>query len=154
MYQFVEMKIMKRILGSAALLLAVAPAFAADIGVSVTVDQPGFYGSIDIGGYPRPRTVNVEPVIVQPVVGVVAEPVYMHVPPGQAKKWSRYCHQYQACGRPVYFVRDDWYRDTYVPSYRERHGRGDDDEDGRGRGEGRGPGHGNGHGHGHGHGRD
>lgn len=139
---------MKRILCSAALLLASAPVLAGDVGVSVTVDKPGFYGTIDIGDMPRPRTVNVQPVIVQPVVGVV-EPVYMHVPPGHAKRWSRYCRQYDACGRPVYFVRDDWYRDTYVPHYREKHGGGRGDDD-RGRGKGNGKGHGNGHGKGHG----
>lgn len=137
---------MKRILSAAALLMAVGPALAADVGVSVTVGKPGFYGSIDIGDVSRPRTVNVEPVIVQPVIGVMAQPVYMHVPPGQAKKWSRYCRQYDACGRPVYFVRDDWYENTYVPHYREKHGGGD-----RGRGDDEGRGHGNGRGHGHGH---
>lgn len=145
---------MKRILSAAAILAIAGPALAGDVGVSVTVDKPGFYGSIDIGGVSRPRTVNVEPVIVQPVIGVVAQPVYMHVPPGQAKKWSRYCRQYDACGRPVYFVRDDWYENTYVPHYREQHGRGGDDGDrGRGEGGGGGKGHGNGHGHGRG-GRD
>lgn len=135
---------MKRILCIAALLAASGSALAGDVGVSVTVDKPGFYGTIDIGDLPRPRTVNVEPVIVQPVVGVV-QPVYMHVPPGHAKKWSRYCAQYRACGRPVYFVRDDWYENTYVPHRREKHGGGWG-------GEGRG--HGNGHGHGKGKGHD
>lgn len=140
---------MKRILSVAALMVAAGPALAADVGVSVTVDKPGFYGSIDIGDVPRPRTVNVEPIIVQPVIGVVAQPVYMHVPPGHAKKWSRYCRQYDACGRPVYFVRDDWYQNTYVPHYREKHGRGGGDGDrGHGRGESEGRGHGKGHGHG------
>ncbi|HEX6592681.1 MAG TPA: hypothetical protein VF050_11840, partial [Moraxellaceae bacterium] len=78
-------------------------------------------------------------------VGVVYEPVYLHVPPGQAKKWSNYCGRYNACGRPVYFVRDDWYNNTYVPAYRERHGGG---KPGKG-GHGHGKGHGNGHGKGH-----
>lgn len=140
---------MKRILIAAAALLAGANALAADVGVSVTVDKPGFYGSIDIGDFPRPRTVNVEPVIVQPVIGVAPAPMYMHVPPGHAKKWSRYCHQYGACGRPVYFVHDEWYEKTYVPRHRAKHGGGD----GHGRGEG-GHGKGNGKGNGHGKGRD
>ena len=30
---------------------------------------------------------------------------------------------YGACGRPVYFVQENWYNDVYVPAYRERHGR-------------------------------
>ncbi len=29
-------------------------AFATDIGVSVSIGQPGFYGQIDIGGFPGP----------------------------------------------------------------------------------------------------
>ena len=38
---------------SLAVLLAVAsiPTQAADVGVSVSVGQPGFYGQLDIGGY-------------------------------------------------------------------------------------------------------
>ena len=27
------------------------------------------------------------------------------MPPGQAKKWSKHCGRYNACGRPVYFVK-------------------------------------------------
>lgn len=131
---------MKRIMCAAALALCVMPVLAADVGVSVTVDQPGFYGSIDIGGYPRPRTINIEPVMVRPVVGVVT-PIYMHVPPGHAKKWSRYCHQYSACGRPVYFVQQDWYEGTYLPQKRSKHGHSGKGERGHGNGNGKGKGH-------------
>jgi len=99
------------------------PASAADVGVSVTVGQPGFYGRIDIGDFPRPVLVYPEPIIVRPV-GIAYEPIYLHVPPGQAKKWHNYCGQYNACGRPVYFVQDHWYNDVYVPEYRTRHGGG------------------------------
>ena len=35
------------------------------------------------------------------------EPVYLYVPAGQVRRWSRYCDRYDACGRPVYFVRVD-----------------------------------------------
>lgn len=129
---------MKRFLLAPALLLLSAPLFATDVGVSVSVDRPGFYGSIDIGDF-RPRTVNVQPIIVQPVVGVV-QPMYMHVPPGHARKWSRYCHEYQACGRPVYFVQEEWYEREYKP---RKHG---------GKHVSRG-GHGNGNGKGHGNGK-
>lgn len=100
-------------------------AHAADVGVSVTVGQPGFYGRIDIGDFPRPVLVYPEPIIVRPI-GVAYEPIYLHVPPGQAKKWRNYCGQYNACGRPVYFVQDRWYNDVYVPEYRARHGGGPD----------------------------
>ncbi|MGH8491627.1 MAG: hypothetical protein ACRERR_00750 [Moraxellaceae bacterium] len=133
---------MKRFLYAASLMLAAAPVMAADVGVSVSVGQPGFYGTIDIGNYPRPQVIYAEPVVVRPVpVGVVYQPVYLHVPPGHAKKWSKHCGAYNACGRPVYFVQDDWYNDTYVPVYRERHG----DQGKHGKGHGKGNGHGKGH---------
>src|SRR5690606_12973233 len=62
-----------------------------------------------------------QPVIVREVRHVRAEPIYLRVPPGHRRNWSRYCGRYEACGRPVMFVRDDWYTNTYVPHYRERH---------------------------------
>ena len=40
-------------------------------------------------------------------------------PPGHMRHWDRHCHEYEACGRPVYFVDDGWYREVYVPRYRE-----------------------------------
>ena len=45
-------------------------------------------------------------------------PVYLRVPPGHAKNWGKHCQRYGACGVPVYFVRDDWYRDVYIPRWR------------------------------------
>ncbi len=81
---------------------------AADVGVSVSISQPGVYGRVDIGRFPQPSVFVQQPVIVQRVVQV-REPVYMWVPPGHRKNWSGHCAQYRACGSPVYFVRDDWY---------------------------------------------
>lgn len=125
----------------APLALVAAPAFAADIGVSIGVNQPGLYGQINIGGFPAPQLIYPQPVVIQPVpVGVVQAPIYLHVPPGQERKWARYCSQYGACGRPVLFVRDGWYRDVYVPRYRD--GDGDRHDHGDRRGD-----HHGGHGH-------
>jgi hypothetical protein len=128
---------MKRFRFAAALVAIAAstPALAADIGVSINVGEPGFYGQIDMGNVPRPALVYPQPVIIQPTpVGVVAEPMYLHVPPGHAKRWTRYCARYNACGRPVYFVQDRWYNNVYVPQYRREHGdrfeRGDRDHRG------------------------
>jgi opacity protein-like surface antigen len=45
---------MKRFLLVAAVAAATAPALAADVGVSVQVGEPGFYGRIDIGNLPQP----------------------------------------------------------------------------------------------------
>ncbi len=116
---------MKRLLIVAAFTVATTSALAADVGVSVQVGQPGFYGRIDIGNFPPPQLVYPEPVIIQSVpVGVVRQPIYLHVPPGHAKDWRKHCRKYNACGQPVYFVQEDWYNNEYVPRYRDgkRHG--------------------------------
>jgi len=126
---------MKRFLFAVLVIAGAAPALAADVGVSVTVGQPGFYGRIDVGNFPPPVLVYPEPVVIQPVpVGVVYQPLYLHVPPGHAKHWSKHCRKYNACGRPVYFVQDHWYNEVYVPEYRERHGKGHDKKNGKGKG--------------------
>jgi hypothetical protein len=123
---------MKRFLFVAAVAAVTAPALAAEVGVSVQVGEPGFYGRIDIGNFPQPRLVYAQPVVIQPVpVAVVREPIYLHVPPGHAKDWRKHCGKYNACGQPVYFVQENWYNNVYVPRYRassdhqgERHGKG------------------------------
>ena len=100
---------------AAVFTLASGPVSAA---VSISVAEPNFFGRIDIGGYPPPRLIYEQPIIVRPVK-VWSPPIYVRVPPVQARQWDRYCNQYGACGRPVYFVDDAWYRDVYVPRYRE-----------------------------------
>lgn len=123
---------MKRMLGAIALAVTITPAFAADVGVSVTIGQPGFYGTIEIGDYPRPRVIYAEPkIIMRAPVTEVVQPVYLRVPPGHARNWRKHCGAYNACSRPVYFVQDSWYNNVYVPQYRERSGRGGDDGQGR-----------------------
>ena len=106
-------------------LLVALPAQAADVGVSVSISQPGVYGRVDIGRFPQPQLVVTQPVIIQRQVVMVQapEPVYMWVPPGHRKNWRKHCGQYQACGVPVYFVKDDWY-DREVKG----HGRKDKDK--------------------------
>jgi hypothetical protein len=136
---------MKRFLFAAAAVVAAVtvPAFAADVGVSVQVGEPGFYGRIDVGNFPQPQVIYAKPVVIQPVpVGVVREPIYLRVPPGHAKNWRKHCHQYNACGQPVYFVKDGWYNKEYAPRYRESHGEGHGERHGDERGEGRDHGHG------------
>jgi len=123
--------------------LAAAPAQATDVGVSIQISQPGVYGRIDIGQFPRPQVVVAQPVIIERPVRVVqrVEPVYLWVPPGHRKNWRKHCREYGACGVPVYFVQDGWY-DNHV-----RKGKGKDkdkDRDDRGRGNGHGNGHGKG----------
>ena len=122
---------MKQLLFGTALVVLAASAFAGDVAVSIRVGEPGFYGQIDIGNVPPPRVVYARPVVIDrvPEYRDVA-PIYLHVPPGHEKHWSKHCREYDACGRSVYFVHDDWYNDVYVPQY--RHGDHDDDGD-RGR---------------------
>jgi hypothetical protein len=117
---------MKRLVFAAALAACAAPALAGDVAVSIRVGEPGFYGQIDIGNVPRPRLVYPRPVVIAPVPEYRdAEPIYLHVPPGHERHWKKHCREYNACGRPVYFVHDDWYNNEYVPRYR----RGDRDGD-------------------------
>lgn len=110
----------------AAVLIAAAPVLAADVGVSISIGQPGFYGQIDIGDFPRPQLIYRQPVVVERVV-IDRPPVYMRVPPGHAKNWRKHCREYNACGERVYFVQDNWYQREYIPRYQERHGERRDD---------------------------
>jgi hypothetical protein len=171
---------MKTLILGVVLSAAAFPALA-QTNVSISVGQPGFYGRIDLGDFaPQPVLYAPQPVIVVPRAHYAAEPIYLRVPPGHRRHWSRFCGRYDACGRPVLFVRDDWYTNSYAPRYREHvhgggyrpeyrdHGRGHDrgfergyerghdrggwEEHGRGHGEGHGEGRGHGEGHGGGHG--
>ena len=122
----------------AAVLTAAAPAWASDVGVSISIGQPGFYGRIDIGGYPQPQLIYRQPQVVYQSA-MHRPPVYLHVPPGHAKNWSKHCGAYNACDERVYFVQDSWYAREYVPLYQEQH---------RGKHDGH-PGNDHGHGHKH-----
>ena len=134
---------MMKILSAVLVGICAGPVIAGDIGVSINIGEPGFYGQIEIGNFPQPQLIYSQPVVIQRAPEFVsAPPIYLHVPPGHEKHWSKHCAEYNACGRPVYFVRDDWYNNVYVPRY--RHGVGDHgevhaDHD---------------HGHGHGHDKD
>lgn len=90
------------------------------VGVSIGISQPGVYGRIDIGDVPRPALVLQQPVLIAPPrVAVVREPVYLYVPPTHQQNWRRYCGRYDACGQPVYFVRDEWVRERYEHEHPE-----------------------------------
>jgi hypothetical protein len=81
-----------------------------DVTVSVGgVIQPGVYGRVVIGTRPPPPVIYPQPVIItQPAVVLQQAPIYMHVPPGHAKKWHKHCYKYNACNQPVYFVQNDY----------------------------------------------
>ena len=144
-------------------VLAATAAQAADVGVSINIGQPGFYGQIDLGNMRQPQLIYAQPVLIERVA-VRPAPIYLRVPPGHEKNWSKHCQRYNACGRPVYFVQGDWYEREYVTHYREQYDRdqgrsrdddrrGDDDR-GHGNGKDKDKDKDKGHGKGHGKGRD
>jgi hypothetical protein len=159
---------MKQLLAALALLGAASSLAQAQTSLSVEIGQPGFYGRLDIGDFRQPPPVVYrEPIIIEQRAHYVAEPLYLRVPPGHMKKWDKHCARYNACGRRVFFVKDDWYLNTYAPRYREthvverheRHPRAvqaveRDGGHGKGHpGKGHDKDHGQGKGHGHGHGK-
>ena len=84
---------------------------------------PGVYGRVDFGNAAPPPVLYPQPVIIaQPAQRIVMQPVYLHVPPGHAKKWDKHCHRYNACGRPVYFVKSSEYGGEERPG--KGHGKG------------------------------
>lgn len=98
---------------------------SADMGVTVSIGQPGFYGRLDFGTPPPqpPQVIYTRPIVVHtPPPGIVYAPLYLRVPPSEARDWRRHCHHYRACGHPVYFVQDNWYQNVYVPHYHRHHG--------------------------------
>jgi len=142
---------MKKFLALALAACALAPAFAqTNVGVSIGINQPGVYGRIDIGNYPQPRLYYPQPVVIVPgPVAVYQQPIYLYVPPGHQKNWGKHCSRYNACGQPVYFVREDWVRERYDERRGHNYRRDDRRDD---RGDYR---HDNGHGRDkHGRGRD
>jgi hypothetical protein len=125
---------MKRFLIVVAVVAAAftTPVFAADVGVSLSIGQPGFYGQLDIGDFPQPQVIYPQPIIIERV-RVDRPPVYLRVPPGHAKHWGKHCREYNACGERVFFVHDDWYNREYVPRYQERHRDSREDHHDKGR---------------------
>jgi len=117
------MKILTGLIALAFVTTANTAAAHTDVGVSIEIGEPGFYGRIDLGNAPRPLLIYPEPIIiVQSARGY--SPIYLRVPPGHAKNWRKHCGSYRACGRPVYFVQDGWYHDTYSPYYKKHHPNG------------------------------
>lgn len=127
-------------------LAALPAAHAADVGVSIGFSQPGLYGRVDVGRYPSPVLIAPQPVYVgRPAYR--ADPVYLWVPPEHRRDWRHNCRRYNACGAPVYFVEDGWYRQNVIV-HRDDHRddrRGNDHRRDDRRDHDRGRGHGHGH---------
>ena len=142
---------MKKIIALALAAGAIGSAVAQpSVGVSIGINQPGVYGRINIGDVPRPALILQQPVLIAaPRVAVRREPVYLYVPPAHQQNWRRYCGRYEACGQPVYFVRDQWVRERYErdhPGWNRGKHRGGDKHDKHDKHDDRGNGNGKGHG--------
>lgn len=97
----------------AALALGAASAAAQDVRVTISGEvAPGVYGRVDISNRPRPPLLYPQPVVVVRQARAPG-PVYLHVPPGHARNWSKHCKKYDACSRPVYFVKSAEYEPGY-----------------------------------------
>lgn len=133
-----------------ALAAAATCAEAQNVSVNAVITGqvvPGVYGQVVIGNAPPPPVVYQQPMVVEPPPVVMGAPpvapLYLHVPPGHAKHWNKHCREYNACDRPVYFVRSPEYEPGFdMDRWRrehghEHHGHGHDRDD-----------------HGHGHDRD
>ncbi len=121
----------KLLILSGLLLLQNSPQiFAGDLGINVILSgqvAPGVYGEVQLGNTPRPRVVYEQPVVIVADRRYVrAEPVYLHVPPGHSKNWSKHCSKYHACGRKVYFVQSEEYEPDY--QHHEHHDDHGDDK--------------------------
>ncbi|MDH4062365.1 MAG: hypothetical protein OEU94_16275 [Aquincola sp.] len=118
---------------AATTLVTTAAWSAVDVGVGVTIREPGVYGRIEIGSAPPPPVLYPQPVLIRPVPVVAAPPppLYLYVPPGHAKNWGKYCYRYNACARPVYFVQETWVEDRWE---REHPGKGHGKGKSRGKG--------------------
>jgi len=113
---------MKRILIVAAVVAASISTrvLADEVGVSIGIGQPGFYGRLDVGDFPQPQVIYTQPMIIER--GTMVRPaIYLHVPPNHARHWKRHCGEYSACGERVFFVQDKWYNREYAPRYQEQH---------------------------------
>jgi hypothetical protein len=70
--------------------------------------RPGVYGKIEVRKGLPPPVVHAQPVTVRPPQQAKASrPVYLYVPPGQLRRWPQHCAKWDACEKPVLFVRVD-----------------------------------------------
>jgi len=119
-------------------MLASATAFGGDVNVGVSISgelQPGVYGQVNIGTMPNYSLVYPQPMVImqQPGYVVPMQPLYLYVPPGHAKHWSKHCHEYNACARRVYFLRSAEYEPDYHGHDRDdNHDHGDHHSKGKG----------------------
>ncbi len=117
-------------------LAAASVGKAGDLNIHVILSgevAPGVYGQVQIGNEPPPPLVYSQPMLIE-VQPAPPPAIYLHVPPGHARNWRKHCREYNACNRPVYFVRSDEYESDNVRRSAEReHSRRWDDDHQHGR---------------------
>ena len=79
---------------------------------------PGLYGQVNIGNETPPPVVYARPMLIETQAAPPAA-IYLHVPPEHARNWRRHCAEYNACNRPVYFVRSQEYDPEYQRHYQD-----------------------------------
>lgn len=103
----------------AMMFAGIGSARAGDLDLRVMLSgqvAPGVYGQVQIGNDRPPPVVYAQPMWIEPQA-VRPPPLYLHVPPGHARNWRRHCREYNACNRPVYFVRSEEYEPEYQRHY-------------------------------------
>ena len=112
---------MRLILLSVALLVGTGASHAGGLDIHVLLSgevAPGLYGQVNIGNERPPPVVYAQPMLIEPQYAP-PPPIYLHVPPDHAKNWRKHCHEYNACNRPVYFVRSREYDPEYQRHYQD-----------------------------------
>lgn len=112
---------MKRWLAILLLAVVAVPATAADVGVSITIGEPGFYGRLELGDTLRPHLIHTHPIIIYDRGYGHRAPIYLRVPLSHRSNWRHYCHYYDACYDRVFFVHDSWYYNDYTPWYHKHY---------------------------------
>ena len=124
-----------RLISIVTLLLAGAgPCAAGDLNIHLMLSgevAPGVYGQVQFGNELPPAVVYAQPMLIEPQPAP-PPPIYLHVPPEHAKNWRKHCREYNACNRPVYFVRSREYEPDYIRGNDRHEHEGHD----RGRGHG------------------
>jgi len=95
----------------AVLFLGTGACVAGDLSVHLILSgevAPGVYGQVQLGDAQPPPLVYTRPMLIE-AQAAPPPPLYLHVPPGHARNWRRHCREYNACNRPVYFIRSAEY---------------------------------------------
>lgn len=121
---------------SCGLGLAACATYADDLGINVVLEgeiKPGIYGRVELGNNSHPDLVYTQPRVIVVEEHHHYDPVYLHVPPGHAKHWGKHCSKYNACNRPVYFIKSSEYETDSRHDHQDK-GLGKDKHKGKGNG--------------------